>query len=141
MTDMEDQLRQGERNPEFLYETLKAYLMLGDPDHYDPETVQSWVQLHWRQSLSRQVSNEQRMELEHHLEALLKNLPSPLPTPLYGQLITSTRTALERIPLAKRVYGRIRLARTSQAVPEFRIADAGGREVATAFVRLSLIHI
>jgi type VI secretion system protein ImpL len=137
MLRMEDQLRRGQTNLEFLYETLKAYLMLGDRAHYDPETVKAWVLLNWQQSLPRQFTNEQREALEGHLGAMLAHLPDPLPLPLDTDLIARTRAAVARVPLATRVYGRLKLGQYGRLAPEFRVADAAGRDAAVTFVRKS----
>jgi type VI secretion system protein ImpL len=137
MVRMEDQLRGGEQNMEFVYETLKAYLMLGDRERFDAETVKAWVLLDWQRTLPRQVATEQRAELEGHLDALLAHFPDPLPIPLDKALIAHTRAVLGRASLGVRVYARIKLSRLSQQVPEFRVSEAIGRDAAIAFVRKS----
>jgi type VI secretion system protein ImpL len=137
MARMENQLRGGEQNLEFVYETLKAYLMLGDPARFDAETIKAWVLLDWQRTLPRQVGTEQRAELEGHLDALLAHFPDPLPVPLDSALIARTRATLDRASLGTRVYARIKLSRLSQQVPEFRMSEAIGRDAAIAFVRKS----
>ena len=42
VTRIEEQLRSG-GSSDFLYEGLKAYLMLGSPDHYDADFIKAWM--------------------------------------------------------------------------------------------------
>jgi type VI secretion system protein ImpL len=137
MARMEEQLRRGEQNLEFLYETLKAYVMLGDRARYDADTVRAWVLLDWQSALARDLGNDRRASLEAHLDALLGHLPDPLPVPLDQAAISHARAALARVPLAARVYARIKVANLSRQVPEFRASEVAGRDAAVAFVRRS----
>jgi type VI secretion system protein ImpL len=137
MTRMEEQLRRGEQNLEFLYETLKAYLMLGDHTRYDAESVRAWVLLDWQQTLARDLGAERRARLEGHLDALLGRLPDPLPLPLDQGAIAHARAVLGRVPLAARVYARVKTAPQSRQTPEFKVSEAVGRDAAVAFVRKS----
>jgi type VI secretion system protein ImpL len=137
MARMEDRLRGGEQNLELLYETLKVYLMLGDRDHFDADGVEAWVLLDWQQSLPRDLGAERRADLEGHLGALVANFPNALPIPLDQALIAHARATLGRVPLAARVYARVKIAAPSRQVPEFRVADAAGRDAAVAFARKS----
>ncbi len=46
---MEDDLRRGDSNdPGAEYEVLRAYLMLGDPAHYDPAVLRNWALREWQ---------------------------------------------------------------------------------------------
>jgi type VI secretion system protein ImpL len=71
MARLEEVLRRGDaNNQEQLYETLRVYLMLGDPRHLEPESVLAWLDLDWRRSLP-QAGAAQRDELAAHVAALL----------------------------------------------------------------------
>ncbi len=52
VTRVEEQLRSG-GSSDFLYEGLKAYLMLADNEHYDPEFIKAWIALDWDRNLPR----------------------------------------------------------------------------------------
>ncbi|MCY1462567.1 type VI secretion protein IcmF [compost metagenome] len=46
VADIESSLQRGEAsNEEFLYETLRVYLMLGYRQYFDASAVQAWVEL------------------------------------------------------------------------------------------------
>jgi len=134
---LEEQLRQWQDNPEFLYEALKVYLMLGEPKHFDEPTVRAWIELDWQKHLPHQVSTEQRQGLKNHLRALLQDVPHPLPFPLDAALIEDTRTTLAAMPMAKRVYGRLVQIPYKDRVPDFRVTDAAGENAAAVFTRQS----
>jgi type VI secretion system protein ImpL len=137
MARMEEQLRRGDQNLELLHETLKVYLMLGDHERFDPESVEAWVLLDWQQTLPRDLGAERRADLEGHLSALVANFPETLPVPLDQAVIAHARATLGRVPLAARVYARIKMSAPSRQVPEFRVADVVGRDAAVAFARKS----
>ncbi len=40
---LEEQIRQSSGDPDYLYDALRVYLMLGSDEHYDPSAVQLWV--------------------------------------------------------------------------------------------------
>ncbi|MGA4815866.1 ImcF-related family protein [Pseudomonas aeruginosa] len=78
VTRIEEQLRSG-GSSDFLYEGLKAYLMLGSPDHYDADFIKAWISLDWERNLPRDLSPEQRQALHAHLDALLERRPPSAP--------------------------------------------------------------
>ena len=55
--------------PEKLYEYLKAYLMLGQPEHLDKKHLQFLADLEW--STASGVSAEQGQSLSRHFQGLL----------------------------------------------------------------------
>ncbi|MCU0935751.1 MAG: type VI secretion system membrane subunit TssM [Gammaproteobacteria bacterium] len=136
MLRIEDQLRQGQTNLEYLYEGLKVYLMLGDQDRFDPAAVKAWVQLDWQEQ-PRRFTTEQRADLDGHLDALLANYPDTLPIPLDAGLVARTRARVTQVPLAQRVYGRLKLSRTAREMPEVSVATAAGKDAALVFRRKS----
>ncbi|MDE2049335.1 MAG: type VI secretion system membrane subunit TssM, partial [Betaproteobacteria bacterium] len=68
---IEELLRSAQtKNPELMYELLKAYVMLHDPDHYSAKSLRDLILADWS-SLPRDVTVEQHEQLEQHLDALL----------------------------------------------------------------------
>ncbi len=126
MLRLEDQIRQGSSDPEYLYDSLRIYLMLDDPDHYDPAAVQLWVTRDWEHSLPRGTTNEQQEALRGHLAALLEEPPDPLPLALDGRLIQGARDVLNNEPLASRIYARLQREGIGDGIPDFTIAGAAG---------------
>ncbi|MCC2957756.1 type VI secretion system membrane subunit TssM [Massilia sp. IC2-477] len=135
---MEAQLRRSDaNNAEYLYEVLRVYLMLGDPRHFDAESIAAWAALDDERNL-KGASEEQRVSLAEHELALMENFRHGQAMPELDQsLIADTRLALARMPLQQRVYNRIKRQLMREKLPEFSPASAGGREAATVFVRKS----
>jgi len=134
---LEAQLRQPGAAPDFLYEGLKTYLMLEDPDHYDPAAIKAWITFDWDTTLPRDVTQEQRAALRAHLDALFEKRPLPLPLALDRTLIAQVRAQLVRLPMAKRVYNRLQRVAQQSNLPELRIVDAAGRDASLVLVRRS----
>ena len=134
---LEDQLREGSGNPDFLYEALKVYLMLDDRDHFDAKTVQAWMALDWEHNLPRDIPTRQRRQLQAHLGALLESEFHPLPIALDEDLISQARGILKRIPLEQRIYVQLKQADLGKGIPDFLISKAAGPDAPQVFVRKS----
>jgi type VI secretion system protein ImpL len=126
MLRLEDQIRQGAADADYLYDALRIYLMLDDADRYDPAAVQSWVTGDWERSLPRGTTKEQQEALRAHLAALLEERPSPLPLALDAQLIQNARDVLNASPLATRIYAHVQREGVGKDIPDFTIAGAAG---------------
>jgi type VI secretion system protein ImpL len=134
---VEDQVKTSINNPELQYEALKAYVMLHDPKHFDPKALKAYFMADWDLNLPRSVSTEQRAELTAHLDALLAQGPAVSPLPEDRQLVESTRARLVAIPLAQRVYYRLKRGGVGEDIPEFTVAQAAGNSAALVFMRAS----
>ncbi|MCQ5149657.1 ImcF-related family protein, partial [Coprococcus eutactus] len=67
VANMENALRRGDAsNQEFLYETLRAYLMLGERQFFDAPSVQAWGDVDWRRELP-QATPAQLQQLSDHV--------------------------------------------------------------------------
>ncbi|UZE29051.1 type VI secretion system membrane subunit TssM [Pseudomonas asplenii] len=134
VTRVEEQLRSG-GSSDFLYEGLKAYLMLADNEHYDPEFIKAWIALDWDRNLPRDLPPEQRLALGEHLKALFDRHPPN--ARLDERLIDDLRRQLQQLPVAQRVYDRVKRQKLPEGVPDFRLSDAAGRDAALVFSRKS----
>ncbi len=132
---MEAALRRGDAsNQDFLYETLRVYLMLGNRQHFDAASVQAWTELEWRRTVT-EASPAQQNQLLAHVAALLEADAEPLP--LDEALIAQTRTALAAMPLAQRIYNRLKRQVAIPALPEFSVNGALRRDASSLFARAS----
>jgi type VI secretion system protein ImpL len=133
---LEDQLRHS--NAESLYEGLKVYLMLHEPQHFKAEVVKNWITQDWERAQSQEITLEQRQQLISHLEALLERGPIAVPIAPDTGLIQQARETLSRVPLEQRVYQRLKSEySTDKTLPELRFSEAAGRDAALVFVRRS----
>ncbi len=128
----------GQQNLELLYEGLKAYLMLHDSKHVDPVALKAFIITDWEISLPREVTIEQREELEFHLDNLLTRGQLSSPIPINTQLVENVRNIVTRTPIAQRIYTRLKLQGVGSNIPEFTISNVVGPSASLVFTRASL---
>jgi type VI secretion system protein ImpL len=135
MWRLETQLRGNLNNPDFLYEATRVYLMLGNAGPLDASLVREWMKLDWQTAYPGLGFVPLREALLRHLDALLAE---PLPQiQLDGELVRTARLRIATVPLAQRVYSRIRPSAAAQRLPEWRPSDALGPAGIPLFVRAS----
>ncbi len=132
---LEAQMHGNLRRPDFLYEAMRVYLMLGSAGPLDRDLVRAWMSLDWQSAYPGAVMAPLRDDLIRHLDALLEDrLPA---ITLDGALVEEARATFSRVPLASRVYSRIAPSAAAQAIRPWRPADALGAAGARVFVRAS----
>ncbi len=132
---LEQQMRSHLGDPSYLYEATRVYLMLGDMGPLDPGLVRAWMEADWTARYPGALNAELRGRLQSHLAALMAE---PLPeATLDGALVESARATFSRVPLAERVYGRIRIGATAQAAPGWAPSSALGAVGGQLFARKS----
>lgn len=124
---MEGRLRQG--NPAGdLYDNFTTYMMFNKVEHLDKARVIEWFNTYWEQELPGQ--DALRNELKTHT-AVLMNLELQ-PTEVNQQLVSGIRSQLLQVPVAQRVYSRLR------SRPEYanriNLLNEFGEAVRTAYV-------
>ncbi|WP_213302425.1 type VI secretion system membrane subunit TssM [Paraburkholderia sacchari] len=135
---MEEELRRGDaNNGEFQYAVLRAYLMLGDPSHYDADSVRLWADIDWQRGPLRDASDAQRSDIDGHLAALFEPAFFDPSLPLDKNLIQQARTNLAKMPLAQRMFESVRRDLDAQHLPDFSVAGVGGPNAALVLVRKS----
>jgi type VI secretion system protein ImpL len=135
---LEQQLgSRGEGNPELLYEALKAYIMLHERERFDAAAVKRFLTADWDASLPREVTLEQRRQLESHLDELLAEKDVVSAYPPDQRLLAAARQAVAETPIAVRAYNRLKRLGVGAAFPEFTIATKGGHAAPTVFARAS----
>lgn len=91
-------------NDELLYELLKVYLMLNNPEKQDFKVLKNWIVVDWELEFSK---DKQTLDsLKKHLDYLVKLHPESIK--LNDGLISSVRRVLTQVPLAYQVYSRIK---------------------------------
>jgi len=136
MIRMEHNLKSNMSSPDQAYQTLKAYLMLGDNEHLDPEYVKQWVTSDWRATYGRNLTNEQYEQLAGHLDALLSMRPIATPFDLDRNLVELIRGLLEQSSPAQRAYAKIKSNLLTQG-KEFTVDNAAGPDARQALIRIS----
>ncbi|GGF34615.1 type VI secretion protein IcmF [Aliidongia dinghuensis] len=132
---LEAQMHERFGDPDFLYQATRVYLMLGGAGPLDRALVRSWETLDWRARFPGTLNQALRDSLARHLDALLAE---PLPAvPLDDALVSAARVAFSHVPLADRVYSRVKSEATGETVPDWAPADALGTAGQPLFTRLS----
>ena len=132
---LEAQMRERFSDPDFLYQATRVYLMLGGGGPLDRNLVLSWETLDWRTRFAGALNQPLRDSLARHLDALLADaLPA---VPLDDGLVSAARVAFSRVPLAERVYSRIKSDAAADAVADWTPAEALGSAGPPLFVRPS----
>ncbi len=100
---LQDRILAQARHPEILYELLKVYLMLGDPEHLDAAVAKFWIAGDWAEDPN--VEPPARARLNHHLDLLLEQR---FKARLDDRLVAAARELLRKVPIERRVYGRVK---------------------------------
>jgi type VI secretion system protein ImpL len=103
LTNLELNLQQS-GNEGDLYNTFRVYMMFNKLDHLDKAVVKSWFDENWNRNFRDDA--ETREKLHQHFDNLFAK---PFPASDLSQpLVEQTRASLLRIPIAQRVYSRIK---------------------------------
>lgn len=130
---LESQIRGNFQRPDYLYEATRIYLMLGKQGPLDAALVREWMREDWARAFPGATNQPVREGLVAHLDALLaKDFPA---YPLDGALVDGARRVFSRLPMAGRVYARIRPL--AQDLPPWLPADALGPAGQRYFARAS----
>lgn len=130
---LESQIRGNFQRPDYLYEATRIYLMLGKQGPLDAALVREWMREDWARAFPGATNQPVREGLVAHLDALLaKDFPE---YPLDGALVDGARRVFSRLPMAGRVYARIRPL--AQDLPPWLPADALGPAGQRYFARAS----
>ncbi len=132
---LEAQIRGNISRPDFLYEATRVYLMLGGGGPLDRDLVREWMTLDWRLTYPGAFNQPMLDSLGRHLDALLAE---PLPSvTLDGELVAAARATFSRVPLAARVYSRIKPSAAARRLPQWLPSVALGPAGMRVYVRAS----
>ncbi|MET1254951.1 type VI secretion system membrane subunit TssM [Aliikangiella maris] len=132
---LEKQISNNMAASEFLYASLKFYLMLRMPEKMDKELFSLWLGQEWARLLPGKVNDEIRSNLMEHLRVALD---SDIRIPrLDSRLIEQTREELQSTSLAQRAYVRLKEDVVDITPPGFRITDILNARKARLFTRKS----
>ncbi|MDN3519588.1 type VI secretion system membrane subunit TssM [Aquisalimonas lutea] len=122
-------------DPQRLYEALRFYLMLYNPEHRDDEELQLWARLMWRNALPGERAASVRRSLQDHLRAALSE--GVQPPPMDEELVARAREVLAETPLARRAYRRLKREYMAGNDDAFTLKDVIGSTAEVIFYRRS----
>ena len=127
---------------EYLYNALKAYLMLHDAKHYDPSYLRQWVSVDARRYLLPDAETATLEQLDTYLAALFsKDRIVSSPFPMNDALVAQARAKLATLTTAQRVYLQLRARLEGIDLPEFNILDVSGPQAANVLSRRSKLPL
>lgn len=119
--------------PESQYEALKAYLMMLDVEHFDAEALRAHIEADWGDRLGRDITPAQRQALSSHLQALLDQGSVVSPLEQDKALVEAAQRQLAGMPLAQRIYNRLRRQSLGAEFPAVTLVTAGGPNAQNVF--------
>ncbi|HYZ61863.1 MAG TPA: type VI secretion system membrane subunit TssM, partial [Acetobacteraceae bacterium] len=124
LSRLEARLQASMGNVDFLYQTLKVYLILGRQGPLDKELVGQWLGADLLASFPTEDQTALRESIMQHVDALLDHPLQPIP--LNDPLIAQARAVLTREPLAEYSYNRLLRSKRVQSIPVWSVAENGG---------------
>jgi type VI secretion system protein ImpL len=122
--ELKAQLQSAAAQPDILYQYLKAYLMLGKPEHLDKQQLSFLIKLDWQQTFASRPDVLQQLGV--HLKSLLDDQKRLRPLPLDDTLVEQTRNAVRRASLARLMYDLLKLSRVDDTSHDLRLDIAAG---------------
>ncbi len=119
---IEDRLRGNVPEAEKLFHYLKAYLMLGQPEHFRKEQLAFIAREEW----ARETGEETASALSEHFAALLERESALRPLPLDDTLIAQARSTLRQVSPPRLVYGQLQLGYAEDDTSALRLDVASG---------------
>lgn len=118
---LEGQIRNSPKN-EIRYEALKAYLMLFDDKHLDPESMSAFLE----QATRGMGADNAQQDFVNHVDAALKNRPVNIAWEKDELLIAEARRTLASSSLPERIYGQLKIQGVSADIQPVKLSDMIG---------------
>ncbi|MBH0058429.1 type VI secretion system membrane subunit TssM [Pseudoalteromonas sp. SWXJZ94C] len=115
----------------YLYETLKCYLMLFQPEYFEKEDIIVWFGAYLERNLPGDKNTQTRNELMSHIDTLLDNGVNQVEVD--DQAVRIARSELTKLPIAERAYQRLQADFLDSSIPPFRLTDIISFESAQKF--------
>ena len=119
------------------YETLRAYLMLHDPERYKASDVRAWVVRDWQGPDGARVFGNQSAMLGHLESLFAGDRVVQSPRVQNEALVKRARTFLDSTTSTQRLYERAKAAMVGEAPPDFTLLRVVGSQAGTVFTRAS----
>ncbi|MFN1649068.1 type VI secretion system membrane subunit TssM [Vibrio rotiferianus] len=120
---------------EYLYETLKIYLMLFDSDKFDMQQVMNWFDFYFQREFPGALNEPLRERLSVHTQQFL--VASERGLNFNENSVKDARDVLTKMSLPERAYQRMKMQFSKSHVPSFRLTDVLGPKSLEQFERRS----
>lgn len=129
------EMESNQQHREYLYETLKTYLMLFNPDKYQQDEVLAWFNFYFERQYPGELNIDLRKGLLQHTQNLLENNGQGFS--YNTAAVTNAREVLTQMSLPERAYQRMKIQFSKSHVPSFRLTDVLGPKGLEQFERAS----
>ncbi|MCP3850641.1 MAG: type VI secretion system membrane subunit TssM [Gammaproteobacteria bacterium] len=126
---LEEQIRLSINQPDYLFEALKAYLMMGLPERFEKAFVDQWMELDWSTHMTGEA--ELQKDLKAHLNTLLSTDYGKIR--INQALVEKARAILKKVPLHQQIYNRIKLEAKNANDEAFTFSAQVGPEMNMVF--------
>ncbi len=136
---LQERLRAGATDRiDTIYEALKAYLMLFGGQHFDRAGLRTSLRADWDLALPGAEGGDIGAQLRRHFEQLVAGGEVGAPVLADQQLIGRARELVARVPLAQRVYTRLKSAEPEAGGrSDFTLEAVAGPAARQVFARAS----
>ena len=122
---------------ETLFAYLKAYLILGEPEHLDRKHLQSLVELEWKPGPGAGAGTA----VSAHFQRLLETEARLRPLAVDRALIAQAQSSLRQASIPQILYGRIKRAYADDRARSLNLAASAGIGVEQVFKRKSGVSL
>ena len=119
LLQLEEQIMANKDNRDFLFQALRAYLMLKEQRYLDKDYLKNWLALDWSYRYSG--NNNVQKALNEHFSRLLDS--GFLPPSLSDKVIKDARLVLQKISSTQLIYQSIKQDSFGIHLPDFRISS------------------
>lgn len=125
--------------PGALYEYLRAYLMLAQPEHLDKNFLSAIGEIEWRRIVRGE--RQMRQQLTEHFSRLVNAEQDFPPIIANERLLRTARQTLVRASLPQLAYARLQGNYGDQNWPDLNLAESLGLSASDMFVRKSGLEL
>lgn len=115
-----EQILNSSQDPDMIYSAFRVYLMLGDPSHFDAQSINDWFNSYWNQTLANNPTMKQ--QLSSHLNDLLSSPIAPIT--LNQAIVAKTRAYLNTQPPVVLAYSIVKNESDDTKVNPFANIDS-----------------
>ncbi len=122
--DFKMKLQSAAAQPDKLYQYLKAYLMLGEPEHLDKTQLAFLINLDWQDTYA--AYPDILTALGKQLHNLIEDQKRLRPLPIDASLVAQSRNTVRQASIARLMYDQLRLIRADDTSHDLRLDVAAG---------------
>jgi type VI secretion system protein ImpL len=120
---VERRMIESAREPERLYEYLKAYLMLGEPARLDPNLLGVIADLEWRAAYA---DPDDAQAVNEHFRSLLDSEDRLRPVALNQELVAQARSTIQQASIPRLIFNQIKISYADDEARALRLDLAAG---------------